>query len=76
MSITSYESAFQMRLIKKLNDRADTLLDDLSNGSARATTPDQTGAKYEFSVGYLQALRDVAGMMSEVESDLLGRTRE
>ncbi len=74
--MNSFESAFYSRTLKKLDELAQSKLDNMAGGGCRREAASATGAAYEREVGYLQALRDVASLMAEVESDLLGRRRE
>ena len=76
MSMSSYESAFQNRTLKKLAELSEKKLNNMAQGGCARDDASATGAAYNREVGYLQALRDVAELMQEVESELLGRQRE
>jgi len=74
--MNSYESAFQNRTLKKLAELSEKKLQNMASGGCHREDAASTGAAYEREVGYLQALRDVAELMQDVESELLGRRPE
>lgn len=75
--MNSFEAAFANRLQQKLDKIFADRLDALAGGGClRGNFVEHTGAAYHQEVGYFQALRDVAELMREVESDLLGRQQE
>ncbi len=74
--MNSYESAFRARLQKKMDEVQQDRLHSLSTGSALREDAASTGQAYAVEAGYFQALADVAGLMREVEDDLLGRNQK
>ncbi len=74
--MSSYESAFRTRLQKKLDDAGTAKTWEIASGGIISVDASSTGQAYVQIAGYLQALRDVAALMQEVEDDLLGRQRE
>ncbi len=74
--MNSFESAALTRMRKKVEELTQDRLDALARGGAMRDEPGSTGQAYSHDVGYFQALTDVAGLMQEVEDDLLGRNEK
>lgn len=74
--MNSYEAAYRARLQQKMDALQQLRLTAMSSGGALRDDPASTGQAYAVEAGYFQALVDVAGLMQEVEDDLLGRNQK